>query len=1057
MKKQIFTLLTFLVVCVTGVWSADTDPGFAGSTYLDLANHASVGSVSFKSGTVDVGYWYGLVGTSDYLVVSAYAAYQSIDTQKWVTVDGSGSSSRTWSALSPFKGSSFYHSSTTAKCATTQSGRHYYFKVKNCVSAKAYVKCSSSQTVYLKAYEANADGSDKAGDAVKSTSTTSTTATSIEIDGLDGTKVYKIEVVGSSTTNNDFYEIAFEKYDSRSLVPIVSFSAGAPKAIIDGPAVSTTLDFTPYDAGDAAKYAVTYSSSDESVATIDGSGNISAVDFGTATIIANISASADAHYKSNFVSLKIAVGDEQGSTYWSYKKTSDEDRSAYATETSTWSSGSTSGMNYYQNAFTTSSNGEYVSFSTEVSQWSGLKLRRTNNKVGEGNYRQFVNTAGQADGRLEIRNSNVSITIPDVDQGATISVEFCGNGGTKTITFSNAKDGDDHTEFSSTGTSDVKTAIVNAIEDGDVEIVIPSNTVNIYSIKLTPPTRYAIEYRLNGGTGTTPTQDAVVEGTEITLHNGTTGITAPTGKEFAGWLCNIDSKVKGGGSSYTMTAAPTTFTAQWRDPLPKYSVTYDLNGASGDAPTETNKTAGDEFSLAAAPSWTGYRFDGWLCNIDSEVKAAGSSYTMTGAPTTFTAQWTELDCKIYSLTGGIGSAEGTAGSTEVSATLLKLSNSAARIKLTPASGETFKSGDVITIGGYTGNALKKLGVYVKNAAGSSNIATAEVTNLGDFTVSAPLTADAEYVFLARIEGTTMNITTCEIHRSCAVGTDANLAYGTSEVETDANAVFTNPLTNANNLVIAGYKSSNTDVATVNVQTGQVTAVGVGETTITAYSAIQTKEGTIYEADNASYTLTNRPQVSGTISAAGWSTFSSTCPLNLSTIDAENDASVYYASNASGSIVTLSPTTATVPAGEGLMIKGTAGETFTIGVAVSGTAISGNLLKGQTTTGNVAASPESGAGTYHYVFGFKEQKSVVTEYGFYNLAAATSVPAGKAYLELTVEEQGAPSIIRIVDEENNATSIKALGSTEKAVKFIENGQLYILREGVVYDALGRKVR
>ena len=197
-------------------------------------------------------------------------------------------------------------------------------------------------------------------------------------------------------------------------------------------------------------------------------------------------------------------------------------------------------------------------------------------------------------------------------------------------------------------------------------------------------------------------------------------------------------------------------------------------------------------------------------------------------------------------------------------------------------------------------------------------------------------------------------------------------------------------------------------------------------------------------------------VSGTISLAGWSTFASSYPLDLSKVTATSGASAYYASAVNGSTVTLTPTgNVTVPAGEGLMIKGTAGETFTIDVAESGTAIDGNLLKGQTTTGDVAASPAEGPGTYHYVFGYS--KTDASEYGFYNLAATTSVPAGKAYLELTVEEQGAPSIIRIVDEENNATSIEALGSTEKAVKFIENGQLYILREGVVYDALGRKVR
>ena len=71
-----------------------------------------------------------------------------------------------------------------------------------------------------------------------------------------------------------------------------------------------------------------------------------------------------------------------------------------------------------------------------------------------------------------------------------------------------------------------------------------------------------------------------------------------------------------------------------------------------------------------------------------------------------------------------------------------------------------------------------------------------------------------------------------------------------------------------------------------------------------------------------------------------------------------------------------------------------------------------------------------------------------------------MPVGKAYLETTsalTPAVGAPAIIRIIDEENNATSIERLDGKTDAVKFFENGQIYILREGVVYDALGRIVK
>ena len=395
---------------------------------------------------------------------------------------------------------------------------------------------------------------------------------------------------------------------------------------------------------------------------------------------------------------------------------------------------------------------------------------------------------------------------------------------------------------------------------GDVTVSI-SNDNDIYGIfviETAAATKYTVTY--SAGTGSVkegkslPTQADVAAGTVITLASADN--LEKEDKEFDGWLCNINSTKYAAGASYTMTAAPTTFTAQWRDPAPKYTVTYVLNGPSGDAPTETSKAAGDVFNLAAAPSWTGHAFDGWLCSADAAVKAAGSSYTMTAVNTTFTAQWHEVDCKIYSLTGGIGSAEVTADASnaEVTQSLLKLASTNARIKLTPGEG-TFKAGDVITISGYTGSTSKKFGVYVKNAAGSSNIATVEVVNLGECIASATLSADAEYVLLGRKESTTMNILTCEIHRSCAEGTAAGLSYAVTSIDKmTGDAAFTNALTNTNSLVIAGYGTSDAAVATV-ASNGQVTIVGDGTATITAYSAVQTKAGTLYAAGSASYTVT----------------------------------------------------------------------------------------------------------------------------------------------------------------------------------------------------------
>ena len=82
-------------------------------------------------------------------------------------------------------------------------------------------------------------------------------------------------------------------------------------------------------------------------------------------------------------------------------------------------------------------------------------------------------------------------------------------------------------------------------------------------------------------------------------------------------------------------------------------------------------------------------------------------------------------------------------------------------------------------------------------------------------------------------------------------------------------------------------------------------------------------------------------------------------------------------------------------------------------------------------------------------------------GFYWMAdngAAFTNKAHKAYLALKQNvfdsEFLAPAILF---NGNNATNIENVESQEKAVKFIQNGQLYIQKNGVVYDAMGRVVK
>ena len=81
--------------------------------------------------------------------------------------------------------------------------------------------------------------------------------------------------------------------------------------------------------------------------------------------------------------------------------------------------------------------------------------------------------------------------------------------------------------------------------------------------------------------------------------------------------------------------------------------------------------------------------------------------------------------------------------------------------------------------------------------------------------------------------------------------EPNLAFSTQTATATLGLPFTAPtLTKPENLAVS-YSSSNTNVATVNASTGEVTALSAGTTTITAKS----EETDTYLAGEASYTLT----------------------------------------------------------------------------------------------------------------------------------------------------------------------------------------------------------
>ena len=140
--------------------------------------------------------------------------------------------------------------------------------------------------------------------------------------------------------------------------------------------------------------------------------------------------------------------------------------------------------------------------------------------------------------------------------------------------------------------------------------------------------------------------------------------------------------------------------------------------------------------------------------------------------------------------------------------------------------------------------------------------------------------------------------------------------------------------------------------------------------------------------------------------------------------------------------------ASVPSGTPVVIKAAAGNYTLTKINTTPESVTGNLL--QASNGTV-----EGDGSTIYALGVGKTGDNKGKVGFYLVGTDVTVPAGKAYLELS--GSGAPEMLLLFDEAENATNVEAFQESEQAVKFFENGQLRILREGKTYDVLGHIVK
>lgn len=229
-----------------------------------------------------------------------------------------------------------------------------------------------------------------------------------------------------------------------------------------------------------------------------------------------------------------------------------------------------------------------------------------------GNVIVTLSTGGPSSkaGSLYVKSISVTYTSSG---GSTYTVTYALNGGGGTTPTESAKaSGAEFTlHDGTTNITPPSGKLFSAWNDGTsnyaggATYTMPSSNVTLTAQWVNA---YTITYDLNGGTGTTPTESAKASGATFTLHDGTTGITPPSGKVFSKW--NDGTSNYDAGATYTMPSSNVTLTAQWADPtyyvliedaddieegsyLIVYNNTYALNTHYGNVNANTYATYTD--------------------------------------------------------------------------------------------------------------------------------------------------------------------------------------------------------------------------------------------------------------------------------------------------------------------------------------------------------------------------------------------------------------------------------------------------------------------------------
>ena len=254
-----------------------------------------------------------------------------------------------------------------------------------------------------------------------------------------------------------------------------------------------------------------------------------------------------------------------------------------------------------------------------------------------------------------------------------------------------------------------------------------------------------------------------------------------------------------------------------------------------------------------------------------------------------------------------------------------------------------------------------------------------------------------------------------------------------------------------------YSMANASESTIEIKTrdaeGNFTDTGLSltassagtfsqEITIPAGSSVAITKGE-YNSNILIDYLTLTPKVSATIGDAGWATLYTPYALDFSDVD----GLTAYTAACDGSTVTLTEVS-NVPANTGVVLKGDAA-TYSIPATASSSTEQGDLLGSATE----ATAYDAFDGYTLYVLTTVDEGANVQ----FNPVNEGSIAAGKAFLKIS-GSSSARALRVVFDGITGVDNVEAAAEAKaQDGKFIENGKIVIVKNGVKYNAAGQQVK